>query len=67
MYAIKRELKLNNKERTLMARHAGFKRLVYNYGLSILQRIDYQEFPSSVYQKICLIKRIFTNYTKKTT
>ena len=26
MYAIKRELKLNNQERTLMAKHAGFSR-----------------------------------------
>ena len=35
MYAIKRELKLNNQERTLMAKHAGFSRFVYNYGLSL--------------------------------
>lgn len=30
MYAIKLELKLNNAERTLMAKHAGFSRFVYN-------------------------------------
>ncbi|NEO31962.1 MAG: helix-turn-helix domain-containing protein, partial [Symploca sp. SIO3C6] len=33
MYAIKVELKLNNKERTKMAQHAGFARFVYNHGL----------------------------------
>ncbi|NEO33734.1 MAG: helix-turn-helix domain-containing protein, partial [Symploca sp. SIO3C6] len=29
MYAIKVELKLNNKERTKMAQHAGFSRFIY--------------------------------------
>jgi Helix-turn-helix domain len=35
MFAIKRELKLNNKERSLMRGIAGFKRFVYNYALSL--------------------------------
>ncbi|XZN97552.1 MAG: helix-turn-helix domain-containing protein [Microcoleus sp.] len=30
MYALKLELKLNNAERTLMARHAGYARFCYN-------------------------------------
>ena len=44
MYAIKRELKLNNKQQTLMAQHAGFSLLVYNYGLSLYSQLDHNEF-----------------------
>ncbi|MGL5807405.1 MAG: helix-turn-helix domain-containing protein [Xenococcaceae cyanobacterium] len=29
MFAVKRRLKLNNKQKTLMAQHAGFSRVVY--------------------------------------
>ena len=36
MYAIKRELQLNNKEVSQMRGMAGFKRLVYNLGLELL-------------------------------
>ncbi len=39
MYAIKLELKLNNKERTLMARHSGYARFCYNYALSLYQEV----------------------------
>jgi putative transposase len=35
MFAIKRALKLNNREATLMAKHAGFRRVVFNMGLSL--------------------------------
>lgn len=35
MFAVKRALKLNNNEATLMARHAGFRRVVFNFGLSL--------------------------------
>ncbi|MDP8933425.1 MAG: helix-turn-helix domain-containing protein, partial [Cyanobacteriota bacterium] len=34
MFAIKRALKLNNNEATLMAKYAGFRRVVFNFGLS---------------------------------
>jgi putative transposase len=37
MYALKRELKLNNKEVSLLRGNAGFKRFVYNYGLELLK------------------------------
>ena len=37
MYAIKRELKLNNKEKSFFAGCAGFSRFVYNHGLSVAQ------------------------------
>ncbi|MBR8829502.1 MAG: helix-turn-helix domain-containing protein, partial [Gomphosphaeria aponina SAG 52.96 = DSM 107014] len=39
MYAIKIELKLNNKERTKLAQHAGYSRFVYNYALSLYNQI----------------------------
>jgi transposase len=39
MYAIKLELKLNNRERTLMVQHAGFNRFVYTYGLALYKRV----------------------------
>jgi putative transposase len=63
MFAVKRRLKLNNKEKTIMAQHAGFSRVVYNYGLSL--------FWSSLDCKVSDTKRLFaikkclTNITKK--
>lgn len=36
MYTIKRELKLNNVETSLMRGLAGFRRWVYNFGLDLL-------------------------------
>jgi putative transposase len=65
MYAIKRELKLNNKQRTLMAQHAGYSRLVYNYGLSLYSQLDHNEFKGGVTKKIGAIKKVLTNYTSK--
>lgn len=65
MYAIKVELKLNNKERTLMAQHAGFARLVYNYGLYLYESIDHKQYKGGVDKKLGIIKKILTNYTKK--
>ena len=37
MYAIKRELKLNNKEKSFFAVCAGNSWFVYNHGLSVAQ------------------------------
>ena len=37
MYAIKRELKLNNKEKSFFAGCAGNSWFVYNYGLSLVK------------------------------
>jgi len=65
MYAIKRELKLNNKQRTLMAKHAGFSRVVYNYGLSLYSQLDHKEYKGGSSKKIAAIKKVLTNYTKK--
>jgi putative transposase len=41
IYAIKRELKLNNKEKRFFAGCAGFSRFVYDYGLSVLKATWY--------------------------
>ncbi|WP_202895379.1 RNA-guided endonuclease InsQ/TnpB family protein [Iningainema tapete] len=64
MFAIKVELKLNNKEKTLMAKHAGFSRFVYNYGLILYKELDYTQFKGSTSKKLDAIKKIFTNITK---
>jgi len=65
MFSLKLELKLNNKEKTKMAQHAGFSRFVYNYGLALMRMIDHQEIKGSSSKKIDTIKKVFTNYTKK--
>ena len=65
MFSLKLELKLNNKEKTKMAQHAGFSRFVYNYGLALMKMIDHQKIKGSSSKKIDMIKKVFTNYTKK--
>ncbi|MBR8828803.1 MAG: transposase [Gomphosphaeria aponina SAG 52.96 = DSM 107014] len=65
MYAIKLELKLNNKERTQLAQHAGYSRFVYNYALGLYNQIDHKEYKLSTSKKLDTIKKVFTNYTKK--
>lgn len=65
MFSLKLKLKLNNKEKTLMAQHAGFSRFVYNYGLALMRMINHQEIKGSSSYKIDTIKKLFTNYTKK--
>ena len=65
MYAIKVELKLNNKEKSLMNQHIGFSRFCYNYALSLYNEIDHEEYQGSASKKIDLIRKLFTNYTKK--
>ena len=66
MYAIKRELKLNNKEKSFFAGCAGFSRFVYNYGLSLLKATwDIPEISGSDSKRLDAIKKAFTNITKK--
>jgi putative transposase len=65
MYAIKVELKLNNKERTLMRKHSGYARFVYNYGLALTQELYSAGIKGSVTKQINEIKKVFTTYTKK--
>lgn len=65
MYAIRVELKLNNCERTLMAKHAGFSRFVYNYGLAMYNGLDHKIYSGGVNKKLLAIKKVLTNFTKK--
>ena len=65
MYAIKIELKLNNSEQTLMAKHAGFSRFIYNYGLALYNGLDHLFYKGGVNKKLLAIKKVLTSYTKK--
>ena len=68
MYAIKRELKLNNKEKSFFAGCAGNSWFVYNYGLSLLKATwDIPEISGSDSKRLDAIKKVFTNITKKQT
>jgi putative transposase len=63
MYALKLELKLNNSERTLMARHAGYARFCYNLARTLY--LGVMDIKVSRTRKIALIKKTFTNFIKK--
>ena len=63
MYALKLELKLNNSERTRMARHAGYARFCYNLARTLY--LGVMDIKVSRTQKIALIKKTFTNFIKK--
>ena len=64
MFAIKKALKLNNSEATLMSKHAGFRRVVYNMGLSLRQQM-YSESNLTDAKVIAGIKKVLTNHVKK--
>lgn len=64
MYAIKVELKLNNREKTKMNKHLGFARFCFNFGLSLYNQLDHKEYPGGSSKKIDLIKKVFTNHVK---
>jgi putative transposase len=63
MYALKLELKLNNSERTRMARHAGYARFCYNLACTLY--LGVMDIKVSRTRKIALIKKTFTNFIKK--
>jgi len=64
MYAIKREVKLNNKEASLMRGIAGFKRYVYNYCIDLLVGSwKFEDIKVSDSKRIDAIKKIFTQVT----
>ena len=66
MFAIKRELKLNNKEATFFAGCAGYSRFIYNYGLNLVMRSwDFENVKASDSKRIAAIKKVLTNITKK--
>ena len=61
MLAIKRELKLNKVETSLMRGCAGFKRFVYNFALELLTSSwQFEEIKASDVQRIDAIKKILT-------
>jgi putative transposase len=64
MFAIKRSLKLNNREATLMAKPAGFRRVVFNMGLS-LRTQGYGNVKLSDSKVINELKKVLTNHVKK--
>lgn len=61
MYALKLELKLNNKERSLLKGCAGFKRVVYNFGLTLVKDSWSLGIKGSDSKKIDAAKKILTN------
>jgi putative transposase len=64
MFAIKRALKLNNREATLRAKHAGLRRVVFNMGLSLrTQMYGYVKLSDS--KVINQLKKVLTNHVKK--
>ena len=66
MYAIKRELKVNNKEANWLDQCAGFSRFVYNYGLWIMKASwEFYHVKASDSKRLNAIKKVFTNVTKK--
>ena len=64
MFAIKRSLKLNNREATLMGKHAGLRRVVFNMGLSLPARM-YGRVKLSDSKVINELKKVLTNHVKK--
>ena len=65
MFAVKRALKLNNREATLMAKHAGFRRVVFNFGLSLRTQM-YSEGKFTDSKVLNEVKKVLTNHVKKT-
>ncbi|MEG3959473.1 RNA-guided endonuclease InsQ/TnpB family protein [Microcoleus sp. herbarium2] len=63
MFAIKGALKLNNREATLMAEHAGFRRVVFS-GLSPRTQM-YGRVKLSDWKGINQLKKVLTNHVKK--
>jgi len=58
--AIKTKLKLNNYQATLMAKHAGFSRWVYNWGL----RLWSEGYKEGLKPSVNTLKKLFTNHVK---
>lgn len=66
MYALKLELKLNNKERSLFKGCAGFRRVVYNFGLDmVVGSWQDKQIRLSDSKKIDAAKKLLTNEVMK--
>lgn len=65
MYALKLELKLNNKERSRLAGCAGFSRFVYNFGLSMItQSWGFEDVKAGDTKRLAAIEKVFTTHVK---
>jgi len=61
VYSLKLELKLNNKERSLLAGCAGFKRVVYNFGLDLVKSSwQFKGIIASDSKRLTALKKILT-------
>jgi len=58
--AIRTKLKLNNTQATLMAKHAGYSRWVYNWGL----RLWSEGYKDGLKPSANVLKKLFTNHVK---
>ena len=64
MFALKRALKFNKNEATLMVKHAGFRRVLFNIGLSLRTQM-YGKGKFSDSKEINEIKKLLTDRVKK--
>ena len=58
--AFRTKLKLGNKQVTLMAKHAGYARFVFNWGL----RLWSEAYKEGLKPSIKTLKKVFTNHVK---
>ncbi|NEQ39351.1 MAG: IS200/IS605 family element transposase accessory protein TnpB [Okeania sp. SIO3I5] len=58
--SIRTKLKLNNKQKTLMAQHAGYSRWCYNWGLSLWNAAYRGGYKPNARK----LREVFTNHTK---
>ncbi len=65
MYAIKLELKLNNKQRSLLRGCAGFRRTIYNYGLDMVIGTWDNDIQASETKILDSAKKLLTNQVMK--
>lgn len=65
MYALKLELKLNNKEKSLLRGCAGFRRAIYNYGLDMVKGCWDNNVRTSETKIIDFCKKLLTNSVMK--
>ena len=65
MYSLKLELKINNFERSFLAGCAGFSRLTYNFGLSLLTASwGFEGIKATEKKRLGEIEKVFTNQVK---
>lgn len=58
--AFRTKLKLDNKQATLMAKHAGYARFVFNWGL----RLWNEAYQDGLKPSVKTLKKLFTNHVK---